>query len=84
MEAISANDNMTMPNPTKVQVNDQKSPANPPSVSPCVFALTTLSTTITLIFRRRRLSGSLYIKINSHVAWTRTVKLIAERRRKFL
>jgi hypothetical protein len=40
MEAISANDNMTMPNPRKVQMNDQKSPANPPSVSPCVFALT--------------------------------------------
>jgi hypothetical protein len=39
MEAISANDIMTMPNPKNVHTYVQKRPAIPPSTNPWVFAL---------------------------------------------
>lgn len=42
IDAISASEVMTMPIPKKVQIYDQNRPANPPSTSPCVVALSSI------------------------------------------
>jgi hypothetical protein len=70
IEAISARDKMTNPNPMKVQIYDQNTPARPPSISPCVLALSYVSKSSTT----EDFSMMAYINRYSHTAVRTTAK----------
>ena len=74
MEAISARDKMTNPNPVNVQIYDQNTPARPPSISPCVFALGYVSKSPTT----EDFSVMTYINRYSQTAVRTTAKLNVE------
>jgi hypothetical protein len=70
MEAISARDKITNPNPMKVQIYDQNTPASPPSIRPCVFALSYVSRSLTT----EGFPMMTYINRYSHTAVRTTAK----------